>query len=198
VLKKYWKKQVNPRYDPVPFTITKINHSMITATRGKESKTRNSSFFIHHTVDTNGVKDRLLPKRVIIDDSISRSTVTTNSTLTTWRSQSLSHSVTNISYPEEHLKEFEIIDLASIPLKHSEDNLNEFIQEREEINSNNNRTDEQNEETEVGIKNEGGELEGEEKGDENEKRSRKAPDRYSDEKEKEREKELKRKTKSCP
>jgi hypothetical protein len=90
------------------------------------------------------------------------------------------------------LKDFEIIDLASTPLKHSVDNLNEFIQEREEINSNNNRTDEQNEETEVGIKNEGGELEGEEKGDENEKRSRKAPDRYSDEKEKEREKELKR------
>jgi hypothetical protein len=46
-LKIIGKNKSTQRYDPVPFTITKINHSMITATRGKESKTRNCSFFIH-------------------------------------------------------------------------------------------------------------------------------------------------------
>jgi hypothetical protein len=156
-LKMIGKNKSTSRYDPVPFSITKINHSMITATRGKESKTRNCSFFIHHTIDSNVVKYRLLPKRVITDD-ISRSTVTTNSTLTTSRSQSLSHSATNIGYPEENLKDFEMIDLASPPLKHSEDNMNKFIQEREETNSNNHRRDEQNEETENDIENGEGEF----------------------------------------
>ena len=74
------KNKSMPKYDPVPFTITNINHSMITAIRGKEVKTRNSSFFIHYMPDSNmgSVRnDRLLPNRVITDHAISTSTSTT-------------------------------------------------------------------------------------------------------------------------